>query len=76
MMKFLHEQRIDVVFFEHSMMKKVWKDKEVLALFPMAISKKQFQAYYQPKVNILNNSFCGCEALVRWMRNGSIIMII
>ena len=67
------EQGEDIVFFEHIMMERVLKDKEVSALFPLAISKKQFQVYYQPKVNILNQSLCGCEALVRWIRNGSIV---
>lgn len=66
-------QNEDVVFFEHVMMEKLFKSKEVLALFPMAISKKQFEVYYQPKVNILNQSLCGCEALVRWIRNGAIV---
>ena len=42
-------------------------------MFPIAISKKQFEVYYQPKVNILNQSLCGCEALVRWNRNGTVV---
>ena len=66
-------QNEDIVFFEHAMMEKMFQNKEVLALFPMAIAKKQFEVYYQPKVNILNQSLCGCEALVRWIRNGSIV---
>ena len=37
------------------------------------IAKKQFEVYYQPKVNILDQSLCGCEALVRWIRNGFIV---
>ena len=63
----------DHIFFEHSMMEKMLKGKEVSALFPVAIAKKQFEVFYQPKVNILNNELCGCEALVRWNRKGSIV---
>lgn len=67
------EQGEDLIFFEHSMMERMLKDKEISALFPLAISKKQFEVYYQPKVNILDHSLCGCEALVRWIRNGKMI---
>lgn len=67
------EQNEDHIFFEHSMMEKMLKGKEVSALFPVAIAKKQFEVFYQPKVNILNNELCGCEALVRWNRKGSIV---
>ena len=63
----------NVVFFEHSMLDTILKSKEVSALFPVALKRKQFEVYYQPKVNILNNSLCGCEALVRWIRNGKIV---
>ncbi len=61
------------VFFEHSMMEKMLKAKEISALFPIAITRKQFEVYYQPKVNILNNELCGCEALVRWIRKGNVV---
>ena len=55
------------------MMERMLKDKEISAIFPMAIKKEQFEVYYQPKVNILDQTICGCEALVRWNRNGRLI---
>ena len=66
-------QNEDVTFFEHSMMERMLKDKEISAIFPMAIKREQFEVYYQPKVNIIEQKLCGCEALVRWFRNGKMI---
>lgn len=67
------EQNENYIFFEHFMMEKMLKGKEVSALFPVAIAKRQFEVFYQPKVNIIHNELCGCEALVRWIRKGSIV---
>lgn len=61
------------VFFEHSMMEQMLRRKEISALFPVALKKEQFEVYYQPKINILNNTLCGCEALVRWIKRGNIV---
>lgn len=66
-------QNEDVAFFEHSMMERMLKDKEISAIFPMAIKREQFEVYYQPKVNINEQKLCGCEALVRWFRNGKMV---
>lgn len=67
------QQNEDVAFFEHSMMERMLKDKEISAIFPMAIKREQFEVYYQPKVNINEQKLCGCEALVRWFRNGKMV---
>ena len=67
------EQGEDIVFFEYSMLEKILKNKETSALFSTAISKKQFEVYYQPKVNIFDQCLCGGEALVRWIRNGKVV---
>ena len=66
-------QNEDVAFFEHSMMERMLKDKEISAIFPMAIKREQFEVYFQPKVNINEQKLCGCEALVRWFRNGKMV---
>lgn len=63
----------DYVFFEHSMLENMLKSKEISARFPHAIQNQEFEVYYQPKVNILTNKVCGCEALVRWFRYGKMI---
>lgn len=61
------------VCFEHSMIEQMLQNKEISAFFSTALSNKEFEVYYQPKVNILNNTLCGCEALVRWRRKGKMI---
>lgn len=63
----------DFVWFQESMLNGVLKSKEVSILFPQAIANREFVVFYQPKVNLSNNHLCGCEALVRWFRNGKIV---
>ena len=63
----------DVVVFNHEIMRKVQKEQEVTALFPFAIKNREFVVYYQPKVDLSTNVMCGCEALVRWQRDGKLI---
>ena len=68
------QQNEDAIFFEHSIMERMLKDKEISAIFPMALKKNQFEVYYQPKVNINDQTTCGGEALVRWIRNGKVVV--
>lgn len=68
------QQNEDAVFFEHSIMERMLKDKEISAIFPMALKKGQFEVYYQPKVNINNQTLIGGEALVRWIRNNKVVV--
>ena len=68
------QQNEDAIFFEHSIMERMLKDKEISAIFPMALKKGQFEVYYQPKVNINDHITCGGEALVRWIRNGKVVV--
>lgn len=63
----------DVVFFRPEMMDKMLHDKNVMAAFPDALEDKEFVVYYQPKVSVKDEIMCGCEALVRWNKNGTII---
>ncbi len=64
---------MDLVYFESEMLDKVLHDKEVMATFPEAIANNEFVVYYQPKINVKDESLCGCEALVRWIRDGEIV---
>jgi len=38
------------------------------------MEKREFYAYYQPKVDIRTNALIGAEALVRWIRDGKMVM--
>lgn len=63
----------DVIFFNDEMFKTLLLRKELTAVFPKAIEAREFVVYYQPKVSLSDYSICGCEALVRWIRNGKIV---
>jgi len=63
----------DVVVFNHEIMHKVQREQEITAQFPLAIKNNEFVVYYQPKVDLNTNIMCGCEALVRWNKNGQLV---
>lgn len=63
----------DVVFFTRRMLEEAYHEKEILSLFREALQRKEFVVYYQPKVSVGEQKLCGCEALVRWNRNGQIV---
>lgn len=64
---------LDVVYFKPEMLEKVLHDKNVMATFPDALENHEFVVYYQPKVSVQEEVLCGCEALVRWIKNDIII---
>lgn len=63
----------NIVYVEPTMIEKANKEKTIVAMLPEAIDNKEFQIYFQPKVNISDNTISGCEALVRWGKDGQII---
>ena len=63
----------NAIWFRDMMMEQYVHDKEISDLFPSAIESNEFVVYYQPKVLLDGQTLCGCEALVRWNRNGNII---
>ena len=42
-------------------------------MLPEALEKREFQVYYQPKVDIRTGQIVGTEALARWIHNGEVI---
>ena len=64
---------IDNIWFEENMLEQAYDRKTLLAEYQSAIKHKEFVVYYQPKVNIFNNTLCGSEALVRWWRDDKIV---
>lgn len=73
----LNECRIhpgnDVVYFTKRMLENAFHEKEVSSLFQESLRHKEFIVFYQPKISVKEQKLCGCEALVRWNRNGQII---
>lgn len=63
----------DCIWYSSSMTENEIAVKETVAKFKEALKNKEFVVYYQPKVNMINDKLCGCEALVRWIKDGQII---
>lgn len=59
--------------FDDAMLEHALRQKEVSQMFPKALENREFVVYYQPKVTLSDNHLCGCEALVRWFRDGAMV---
>jgi diguanylate cyclase (GGDEF)-like protein len=53
-------------FFEASMAEDAQKQLGLLKDLRLAISRNQFELYYQPKIETVSHTLLGVEALVRW----------
>lgn len=60
-------------FATEEMKQRQYMEKKYITQFSDAIQKKEFKAYYQPKVNSDDYSIVGSEALARWEQNGTLI---
>lgn len=63
----------DFVFYEKNMTENEIRTKGTMTAFPEAIKKREFQVYYQPKIRSADCELVGCEALVRWIRDGRVV---
>ncbi|MBO4337642.1 MAG: EAL domain-containing protein [Lachnospiraceae bacterium] len=63
----------DIVFYNKEMYESILQEGDILTEYKKAIRNGEFKVYYQPKVDIINNTLCGAEALVRWQRDGKVI---
>lgn len=59
--------------FNDELKKRVEERKLLESLFFDAIDKEEFLVYYQPKVNLMDYSISGAEALCRWKHNGELV---
>lgn len=59
--------------FEPEMLESMVTSSKIVADFRRALEAKEFQVYYQPKVDVASSSLCGAEALVRWVKDGEVI---
>ncbi len=64
---------IDVVLFTPEIMKRMEREGALSSVFANAVANKEFIVYYQPKVDLHTSKMCGCEALVRWQRDGRMV---
>lgn len=58
------------LFYNENMANSILNTKEIIMSFPLALKNKEFEVYYQPKVDTTTDIMIGTEALVRWERDG------
>ena len=63
----------DHIRFVPQMLEHLKREKEIAGSFSKAIALKEFDVYYQPKLDLNTSSLCGCEALVRWSRTSGLL---
>lgn len=61
------------LFYSDEIANEIYKEKQISYLFNGAIENKEFKVFYQPKINLKTKRLIGCEALVRWERNGEVV---
>lgn len=59
--------------YTESLQKHVNRRLELENNLRRALERQEFEVFYQPKVDIETGQITGCEALVRWRRNGELI---
>lgn len=62
-----------ICIFNNEMLNSHIYDAKLLDSFNKGIDNKEFVAYYQPKYDVYTQEVVGAEALVRWVKDDSII---
>lgn len=62
-----------VVYYSDQFKEMQQHNKKIAAIFPVALTGHEFQAYFQAKVNMATGELTGFETLCRWIHNGSFI---
>lgn len=67
------KQKKDIFIMNKETIKIAEKQENIKKSFEPALKNKEFQVYYQPKVDSIKNKLCGAEALVRWIHDNKFI---
>lgn len=62
-----------VMYYDREMRRKLEEEAEIYSLIEPAMQQKEFEVYYQPKVDMRTRQLCGAEALIRWNHAGTVI---
>ncbi len=68
-----YNKHIPYVFSTSEMHSKAIQQKQIASVFRESLNNGEFMPFYQPKVNTKTKTLVGAEALVRWIRNGSLM---
>ena len=64
----------DIVYASEELMAEKDRFMQIRSQFPVGLKNREFLVFYQPKINLKDNSIAGAEALSRWYRNGTLMM--
>ena len=59
----------DFLYYNKDMYEDTLRTGNILTSFDLALKNKEFEVFYQPKVDTETSMLCGAEALVRWHRD-------
>ncbi len=62
-----------VVFLTPELMEEMNNRRRLQEMIPVCLARKEFVAFYQPKVNLDTYKLCGAEALARWKHDGKLV---
>ena len=65
---------MDIFKYNDELNKQMIKEKTIKFEISNAIKNGELVIYYQPKVNSEKNELCGAESLIRWNRDGKMLM--
>lgn len=69
-------KNISIFKYTDELNKKMINEKTIKAEIADALKNEELVNYYQPKINCDQNELCGAEALVRWNKNGKLVLPI
>ena len=67
-------ENLNVFKYTDELNKQIMKEKTIKVEIMDGLKNGEFINYYQPKVDSLKNELCGAEALVRWNKNGNLVL--
>lgn len=72
-LSYAKENLKDRVEFESFMLENFTHSRKIVAETRVGLQNNEFIPYYQPKIDVHTGKMIGCEALVRWAKNGKLI---
>lgn len=70
-----HARSGQIQYYDQSMMDIMTNIRRIESSFKAAVRNEEFKAYYQPKVDLNTYRLVGAEALCRWIRDGSPVVM-
>lgn len=63
-----------VIYYDGCLRRQIEAEEQIYEMIEPAIRGREFEVYYQPKVNMVTRRLTGAEALIRWNHRGKMIL--